>query len=207
MTKNIDPKKIPLEISARHIHLTREDIDKLFGEGYQLKVLKELSQPGMFAAEELVTIFHYKFDKDKKTSEEILIPNVRIVGPERDYTQFEISFTGARKLGIVPPIRESGKVEGSPGFKIIGPKCCVTKKEGMIVAKRHIHITPRQAQVLNVQDGTDIQIKAGVGGERELIFDKVRVRVKDTYDLAIHIDTDEANSAGLQTCTFGELVN
>jgi putative phosphotransacetylase len=186
--------RIPIGVSNRHIHLTREDVDKLFGEGHELTVKKELSQPGEFAAEETVTI----------QTEKSEIPKVRILGPIRKATQIEISKTDAYHLGINPPIRPSGSIEGTPGITIIGPKGEITVDKGVIIAERHIHMTPKDAETYGVQDGQYVSVKTS--GERELVFHRVLIRVKDTYALDMHIDTDEANAASLKTGDTGELL-
>ncbi|KAB7664925.1 phosphate propanoyltransferase [Bacillus sp. B1-b2] len=186
--------QIPIGVSNRHIHLTKEHVYQLFGEGYELKVKKELSQPGEFAAEETVTI------KTEKSE----IAKVRILGPIRSLTQIEISKTDAFHLGIKPPIRPSGKIEGTPGITIIGPNGEITVEEGVIIAERHIHMTPTDAQTFGVEDGQYVSIK--VEGERELVFHQVLIRIKDTYALDMHIDTDEANAGGLKTGDKGELL-
>ena len=186
--------QIPIGVSNRHIHLTREHVDQLFGDNYDLNIKKELSQPGEFAAEETVTI------KTEKSE----IAKVRILGPMRKLTQIEISKTDAFHLGIAPPIRPSGKIEGTPGITIIGPKGEITIDQGVIIAERHIHMTPNEAKTYGVVDGQYVSVK--VEGERELIFHQVLIRVKDTYALDMHIDTDEANAAGLKTGDKGELL-
>lgn len=186
--------QIPIGVSNRHIHLKKEHVAQLFGENYELKVKKELSQPGEFAAEETVTI------KTEKSE----IAKVRILGPIRSVTQLEISKTDAFHLGINPPIRPSGKIEGTPGIKIIGPNGEITVEEGVIIAERHIHMTPTDAKTYEVEDGQYVRVK--VEGERALEFHKVLIRVKDTYALDMHIDTDEANAAGLKTGDTGVLL-
>ncbi|WP_445491289.1 phosphate propanoyltransferase [Niallia sp. 03133] len=186
--------QIPIGVSNRHIHLTKEDLEKLFGEGYELTSKKELSQPGEFAAEETVTI------KTEKSE----IANVRILGPIRKATQIEISKTDAFHLKINAPIRSSGNIDGTPGITIIGPKGELTIEKGVIIAERHIHMTTKDAETFNVEDGQYVRVK--VSGERELIFHQVLIRVKDSYALDMHIDTDEANAAGLKTGDKGEIV-
>ncbi len=185
---------IPIGVSNRHIHLTKEDVEKLFGDNYELTSKKELSQPGEFAAEETVTI---KTDKSE-------ISRVRILGPVRTLTQVEISKTDARQLGINPPIRPSGKIEGTPGITLIGPHGEITIDKGVIIAERHIHMTNEDADRFGVSDGQYVSVKTE--GEREIVFHKVLIRVKDTYALDMHIDTDEANAAGIQTGDKGELI-
>lgn len=181
-----------VETSARHVHVTEEDIKVLFGEGATLTKKKDLSQPGQFACEERVTLVG-----PKKS-----IPNVSILGPARSKTQVEVSFTDARTLGIDAPIRESGDVKGSGACKLIGPKGEVELSEGVIVAKRHLHILENEANELGVKNG-DI-IKVACGGEgRKLIFDDVVVRVNKDGATTMHIDTDESQAAG--NPTVGEI--
>ncbi|PEA54029.1 propanediol utilization protein [Bacillus pseudomycoides] len=187
-------KQIPIGVSNRHIHVTNEDLEKLFGDGYELTVAKELSQPGEFAAEETVTI------KTEKSE----IVKVRILGPVRKLTQVEISKTDARHLGINAPLRSSGNIDGTPGITLIGPNDEIQIDKGVIVAERHIHMTPQDATQFQVSDGQYVSVK--VNGDRGLIFNQVLIRVKDTYALDMHIDTDEANSANIKTGDFGELI-
>lgn len=186
--------QIPIGVSNRHIHLTKEHVEQLFGENYELTSKKELSQPGEFAAEETVTIKTVKSE----------IAKVRILGPIRKATQIEISKTDAFQLGIQAPIRASGNIDGTPGITIIGPKGELTIDKGVIVAERHIHMTNEDASKFGVEDGEYVSVK--VSGERELTFNRVLIRVKDTYALDMHIDTDEANAAGLKTGDTGELL-
>lgn len=172
-----------VETSARHIHLTQQDLDVLFGqENYQLHPKKDLSQPGQFACEERVTIVGAK--GEIKAS---------ILGPVRPESQVELSLTDARSIGVTAPIRESGDVRGSGACKLVGPAGEVTLTEGVIAAKRHIHMTPSDAERFGVTDKQIVKVK--VNGSRPLIFDDVVVRVSPKYALAMHIDTDEANAA------------
>lgn len=187
-------KKIKIEISARHIHLKKSDFEKLFGEGAELTVMKELSQPGMFAANETVSIKNENFQIDK----------LRIVGPLRSYTQIELSKTEARKFKIDPPLRRSGDVENSLGMTIIGPKGEIEIDEGVIIAKRHIHMTPKDAEEINAKDGDLLKVKTA--GERGLIFENVVARVDENFSLAMHIDTDEGNAGGAGRCEEGEVI-
>ncbi|MEH6892548.1 phosphate propanoyltransferase [Bacillus sp. JJ864] len=187
-------KQIPIGVSNRHIHVTKEDLEKLFGDGYELTVAKELSQPGEFAAEETVTI---KIEKSE-------IVKVRILGSVRKFTQVEISKTDARHLGINAPLRSSGNIDGTPGITLIGPNGEIQIDKGVIVAERHIHMTPQDATQFQVSDGQYVSVK--VKGDRGLIFNQVLIRVKDTYALDMHIDTDEANSANIKTGDVGELI-
>ncbi|WP_440604093.1 phosphate propanoyltransferase [Bacillus sp. GB_SG_008] len=188
-------KQIPIGVSNRHIHVTKEDLEKLFGNGYELTIAKELSQPGEFAAAETVTI------KTEKSE----IAKVRILGPVRKFTQVEISKTDARKLGISAPIRSSGNIDGTPGITVIGPNGKIQIDKGVIVAERHVHMTSEDAEHFRVKDGQYVSIK--VGGDRAIIFHQVLVRVKDTFALDMHIDTDEANSGDIKTGDFGELLS
>ncbi|KEK22929.1 phosphate propanoyltransferase [Bacillus gaemokensis] len=187
-------KQIPIGVSNRHIHLTNEDLEKLFGEGYELTVAKELSQPGEFAAVETVTI------KTEKSE----ISKVRILGPTRKFTQVEISKTDARKLGINAPIRASGNIDGTPGITAIGPNGSLQLDKGVIVAERHIHMTSQDADKFQVKDGQYVSVK--VEGDRGLVFNQVLIRVKDTYALDMHIDTDEANGGNIRTGDLGQLL-
>lgn len=177
--------KVPIGISARHVHLCREHVDILFGKGYQLTQKKEL-MGGQFAANEVVTLVGVKLRA---------IENVRILGPERKETQVEISKTDAIRLGLNPPIRESGKITGSAPISLVGPKGVVYLQEGCIVAKRHIHMSPADAKTFGVTDGQVVSIK--IDNERGGIFEGVQIRVDDTYTLEMHIDTDEANGLGV----------
>jgi putative phosphotransacetylase len=179
--------QIPVGVSNRHIHLKREHMDVLFGEGYELTKLKDLSQPGEFAANETVKVVGTKGE----------FPNVRILGPLRNLTQLEISKTDSYILGVKAPLRASGNILGTPGIKIVGPKGELEIEEGVIVAERHIHMTPEDAEKFEVNNGQYVSVKTE--GERSLVFNKVLIRVKDTYALDMHIDTDEANAAGLKT--------
>lgn len=177
--------KVPIEVSARHLHLNRETLDKLFGRGYELNVRRELSQPNEFAAEETV-----KVKKNKKEFE-----TVRIVGQLREYTQLELSKTDAIFLGIDPPIRVSGNIEDTPGVTLIGPKGKVELDKGAIIAKRHIHCTPTEAKRLGLKDRKEVSVK--ITGKRELTFHNVVARVDKNYKLSCHIDTDEGNAAAV----------
>ncbi|WP_034680856.1 phosphate propanoyltransferase [Caldalkalibacillus mannanilyticus] len=186
--------QIPVGISNRHIHLSRQHLDQLFGEGYELTEFKPLSQPGQFAAEEMVTLVGPKGE----------IGKVRILGPTRSKTQIEISKTDSFVLGVKPPIRDSGDIEGSPGVTVIGPKGKVELEKGVIIAKRHVHFHPDDAERFGLKDGEHIRIKTT--GERALIFDQVMVRVNPKYALDCHLDVDEGNAAGLKTGDMVEIV-
>jgi|GEM_PF-53717 len=180
---------ILIEVSAHHIHLSQEHVEALFGEGHHLTPESELSQPGQFASREKLTIIGPKGR----------IENVRVLGPVRDATQVEISMTEQYKLGIHPPIKESGDLEGTPGCTLEGPAGIVELKEGVICALRHIHMNPEDAQKYGLKDKSTVRVR--VAGDRELIFGDVLIRVKPTYNLAMHIDTDEANAANIKTGT------
>ncbi len=187
--------KVLVETSARHIHVSRADLDILFGEGYELTPKKDLSQPGQFACEERVDVVG-----PKKT-----LPGVSILGPTRPDTQVELSLTDARSIGVAAPIRESGDIAGSGACKLVGPKGEVEIACGVIAAKRHIHMTPADAEVFDVKDKDVVSVKIDDNG-RGLIFGEVVVRVSPSYALAMHIDTDEANAACVTPGTMGTVV-
>jgi putative phosphotransacetylase len=180
--------QVLIETSARHLHLSRKDLDTLFGEGYQLTNKKDLSQPGQFACVERVDVVG-----PKRT-----ISGVTVLGPVRSSTQVEISKTDARSIGVDAPTRESGDIQGSAGCKLVGPKGEVELKEGVIVAKRHIHMTPQDAEDFGVKDKDVVSVKID-SDDRALVFGDVVVRVHENFALAMHIDTDESNAAGV-TC-------
>lgn len=180
--------KILVETSARHIHLTREHVDILFGAGHQLTSKKALSQPGQFACEEKVTV---KGEKGEL--------KMSVLGPERNATQVEVSLTDARTLGVKAPVRESGDIAGSGACTLVGPCGTVEISEGVIAAKRHIHLTPETAAELGLCDKQIVSVKLDT--ERSLVFGDVVVRVSPKFAPAMHIDTDESNAA----CAFGEV--
>jgi putative phosphotransacetylase len=184
-----------VETSARHVHLTQEHLEILFGTGYELTKKKSLSQPGQFACEERVTVVGSKGE----------FKGISILGPVRKATQIELSATDARSIGIAAPLRESGDVAGSGACKIIGPAGEIEITEGVIVAKRHIHATPAEAEKLGVKDGEVVSVKIDTDG-RSLIFGDVVVRVNDNYALAMHIDTDESNAASCGREQYGEII-
>ena len=181
--------KVLVETSARHVHLTNEHIEVLFGKGATLTHKKDLSQPGQFACQERVTLVG-----PKKS-----IENVIILGPARPATQVEVSLTDARTLGVSAPVRESGDIAGSGACKIVGPCGEVEISEGVIAAKRHIHFTPEEAAAAGVEDNQIVSVKID-SADRSTIFGDVVVRVSPKFSAAMHIDTDEANAA----CAFGE---
>ena len=182
-----------VEISARHLHLSQEHLDILYGAGYKLTPKKDLSQPGQFACEEKVTVVGPK--GQMKAS---------ILGPERNACQVELSATDARTIGVVAPVRESGDITGSAGCKLVGPAGEIELTEGVIIAKRHIHMTPADAEAFNVTNGQIV--KGRIRSARTTIFDDVVVRVSPNYALAMHIDTDECNAAAAFGTVYGELV-
>ena len=184
-----------VETSARHVHVTQEDLETLFGKGYELTKKKDLSQPGQYACEERVTVVGSKKE----------LAGVSILGPVRPATQAEISLTDARSIGVAAPIRESGDIAGSGACKLVGPAGEVELKEGVIAAKRHIHATPEDAEKLGVQDKDVVSVKIETG-ERSLVFGDVVVRVSPKFALAMHIDTDESNAAGCGREVYGEIV-
>ena len=186
-----------VETSARHIHLSQEHIDILFGEGYQLTNKKDLSQPGQFACAERLDVVG-----PKKT-----IPGVSILGPARKASQVEVSLTDARTLGVTAPVRESGDTAGSPGVKLVNPVngASVELTDGVIVAKRHIHMTPADAKELGVSDKEIVSVKIETEGRTTIFCDTV-VRVSESFALAMHIDTDEANAAASTAGCTGYIV-
>jgi putative phosphotransacetylase len=188
-------KKVLVETSARHIHLTAEAVEALYGKGATLTVKKDLSQPGQYAA-----------GNDKIT---LVGPKgtlaVSVLGPTRPANQVELSFSDARALGLKDvPVRESGDVAGTPGLKMVGPAGEVEITEGVIIAKRHIHMTPADAETFGVEDKQIVKVK--IDSDRTLIFDDVVCRVSPKFALAMHIDTDECNAAGAFGQVYGEIV-
>ena len=181
-----DGFQVPVGVSNRHIHLSQADVETLFGPGYQLTKKKEL-MGGQFAANECCTIVGLKLRA---------IENVRVLGPARKATQVEISQTDARKLGVNVPVRESGDVAGSAPIAIVGPKGAVFCKEGCIIAARHIHMSPADAAKAGVKDGDYVSVS--VDNERGTTFDKVKIRVDESFTLEMHIDTDEANASEIK---------
>jgi putative phosphotransacetylase len=178
--------KMVCNASNKHIHLDQEDLDTLFGEGYELTKKKDLIQPGQFASEEMVEVIGPKGSFKK----------VRVLGPVRPDTQLELSLTDCRQIGIQAPIRESGDVAGTPGCKIIGPKGEVDLEYGVMVAQRHAHFRTDQAEEAGVKNGDLVKIKIE-SEKRTTIYDDVVCRVKDSYLAEVHVDTDEANAAGM----------
>ena len=188
-------KTVLVEISAHHVHVSEADLEILFGKGHKLTNKKDLSQPGQFACEERVTVVGPKRE----------IKGVSILGPCRPQTQVEISLTEARSIGVAAPIRESGDLAGSPGCKLVGPCGEIEITEGVIAAKRHIHMTPEDAEKYGIVDKQVVSVKLPTEG-RALIFDDVIARVSPNYALAMHLDTDEANAAAIPGSCEGEIL-
>ena len=185
-TKSEDANGIPVGVSNRHIHLSKEDLETLFGEGYELTPIKDLSQPGQYACKECQTLIGPSMRP---------IENVRVLGPVRKTSQVEISATDSYVLKVKPPVRESGKIEGSSPIRIVGPKGIVELKEGCIIANRHIHMSPSDGEKFGVRDGDYIDVD--VNGKRRTRWFDVQVRVHKDFRLEMHVDTDDANAAGI----------
>lgn len=189
-------KGILVETSARHVHVTEESLKILFGADAKLSVKKELSQPGQYASNEKVDLVGPKN----------IIKGVSILGPVRGADQVEVSLTDARTLGVVAPVRESGDIAASGACKLVGPCGEVELKEGVIAAKRHIHMTPADAAEFGVRDKEIVSVKVESANGRSLVFGDVVVRVSEKFALAMHVDTDESNAAGLSGVVYGEIV-
>ncbi len=186
--------KVPVGLSNKHLHLSLEDLEALFGKGYTLTPFKALKQPGQFASEEKVDVVGPKGT----------LKAIRILGPVRKETQVELAMTDARTIGVAAPVKESGKLEGTPGVKLVGPAGEVEIDHGAIVALRHVHLSAEQAKEAGVKDKQMISVR--FGGERGLVFDNVLVRSGEGHDAEIHLDTDEGNAAGLKNGDLGELI-
>ncbi len=180
---------VPVGVSNRHVHFRQEDWDVLFGAGTQPRKFRQVKQPGFYACFESIDIEGPKGRIEK----------VRLIAPHRPHTQVEISGTDAQVLGLKPPIRDSGQLEGSGAVRVIGPKGTLEIKQGLIIARRHIHFHPLEAQAMGVKDGEVVRVRAGVGGPRELVFEQVLIRVSDKFSLEFHLDTDEANAAWVRS--------
>ena len=187
-------KTFVIEGSGRHVHLCRQDIDRLFGEGYELTKVKELSQPGQFACQERVNLVGPKG----------MLTNVVILGPEREHSQVEVSLTDARILGVKAPTRESGDLKGSAGIIIVNKDRHIALEEGCIVAKRHVHVAETDAARLGVTNGQIVKVKTHT--DRPLIFDDVVIRVSPKYQTFMNIDFDEANACDLKNGNLGEII-
>lgn len=180
-------KPVPLGISNRHIHLTKEHFIALFGADAPC-LHKPVKQPGQFACKEMVTVEGPKG----------AIKDVRMIGPFRPASQVEVSAADARKLGVEPPVRDSGKLDNTPGIKLTGPKGSVVIERGVILSKRHIHFSLQDAEAFKVKDGQEVRVQCGKGGDREAIFEKVLCRVSDKFLLEMHLDVEEANACGMK---------
>jgi putative phosphotransacetylase len=188
-------KEVPIGVSARHIHLSDEHVELLFGKGYTLTEMKPLSQPGQYAANETVAVVGPKGTFAK----------VRILGPTRKRTQLEVSRTDAFALGVNPPVRESGDIAGSAGITLQGPAGEIKIEEGVIVAARHIHFHTSDAERFGIADKQTLRVR--FSGERGVVFENVIARVSELYALDMHIDTDEANAAGVKNGDTVEIVD
>jgi len=179
---------IPVGVSNRHLHLAQQDWDVLFGKESQPRKFRTLVQPGFYACFETVSLEGPKGRID----------NVRLIAPHRPATQIEISLTDAVILGLRPPVRDSGDLEGSSPIKILGPKGSLEVQQGLVVARRHVHFSPADAERFRIQEGDVVRVRAGIGGIRELVFEQVLCRVSDKFALEFHLDTDEANASLLK---------
>ena len=186
---------VPVGVSNRHIHLTKEHVEILFGKGYQLTKLKDLSQPGQYACKEQLTIIGPSMRS---------IEGVRVLGPERKRSQVEISRTDSFVLKVKPPVRESGDLDGSAPVTIVGPKGIVTLDEGCIIANRHIHMSEDEGKAFGVTDGEYCDVE--LYGERKSLFYDVQIRVHKDFRLEMHIDTDDANAAGVGNGAMVKLI-
>ena len=192
---NCSDGTVPVGVSNRHIHLCREHVDILFGKGYQLTQFKDLSQPGQYACKEVLTIIGPSMRP---------IENVRVLGPERRASQVEISATDSYVLKVKPPVRESGKIEGSAPIRIVGPCGVVELKEGCIIANRHIHMSESDGRCFGVKDGDYVTVD--VEGKRRTRWYDVQVRVHKDFRLEMHVDTDDANAVGIGNGTRVKIV-
>ncbi|OGS36311.1 MAG: hypothetical protein A3J82_03535 [Elusimicrobia bacterium RIFOXYA2_FULL_69_6] len=187
---------VPIGVSNRHAHITQPHFEALFGAGAALSKFKDLSQPGQFAADE-------KFDIQGPKG---AIKGVRLLGPFRPKTQIEVSLSDAIALGIRPPVRESGDLGGSAPLKLTGPRGSVEVREGLILARRHLHCTPADAAAIGLSNGEVVRVCAGRGGGRGTVFEDTVVRVSEKFSLELHLDTDEANAAGVKTGDLAHIV-
>ena len=186
--------EVVINVSNRHVHLCEKDLKILFGENFELTKKKDLVQPGEFASESTLTI----------KTEKSIIENVRVLGPIRNYTQVEISKTDAYKLGVNPPVRDSGDLEGSEKVTLIGPNGSVELDKGCIIATRHIHMTPDDVKKFGFE-GLDV-VNVKVGGEKGALLYNVHLKVSEKFKLEMHIDTDDANALLLKSGTVGEII-
>lgn len=191
----MEKEKVLVEVSARHVHITQSDLEVLFGAGHNLTPKKPLSQPGQYASEERVDVVGPKST----------IKNVSILGPVRKASQVEVSLTDARTLGVEAIIRESGHIDQTKGITLVGPKGQIELTQGVIAAKRHVHLTPETAAYYGVVDKQIVNVKI-VTDQRSLTFGDVVIRVSESFAPAMHIDTDEANAAGISGSALGEII-
>lgn len=192
--RNMSKKLVPVGLSNRHIHLSKEHIEALFGEGYELTKFKDLAQPGQYACQEKVDIVGPKGT----------IKGVRVLGPARGNTQVEISFADGFVLGVKPPVRDSGDLAGSPGAKIVGPKGEAELAYGIIAAARHIHMHTSDGEKFDIEDKEIVKVR--IEGKRGLIFENVLARVNPSYALEFHVDLEEGNAAGLKNGDMVEII-
>lgn len=186
--------KLPIALSNRHLHLSQEHIEVLFGKGYELTKTKDLSQPGQFACEEKVDVIGGKGT----------LKGLRVLGPARSKTQIEVSLADARALGVTAPIRDSGDLSGSPGAKLVGPAGEIEIAEGVIVAGRHIHMNMEEAAQFDVKDGELVDVQTF--GPRAVVFNNVLIRANPNYSLEMHVDVEEGNAAGVANGDMVELI-
>lgn len=186
---------IPVGVSSRHCHLTEEHFKILFGRQAAPKKVKDIKQPGFWAAEETIAVQGPKG----------VLKNIRLVAPYRAHTQIELAATDAVALGLKPPVRESGDVKGSVGATLIGPMGRVEIQEGVVIAQRHVHFSPEEAKAAGIASGEVVRVRAGTGRGRSTVFEDVVVRVSPQYSLEFHVDTDEANAAGIVTGDFAHI--
>jgi putative phosphotransacetylase len=186
--------KVQIGLSNKHVHLCEKDIDQLFGCSHSLCAAKDLVQPGQFASEEKVDVVGPKGT----------LKGIRVLGPARPETQVELAMTDARTIGIKAPVKESGKLDGTPGCTLVGPCGSVELDHGVIVALRHVHLSPQEAKDVGVKDKDWVSIK--IDGERSLVFNKVLVRSGEAHKSEFHLDTDEGNAAGCGPDSIGEIV-
>ena len=187
---------VPIGVSNRHAHISQEHFEALFGKGAVLTKFRDLGQPGQFAANEKMDIVGAKGS----------IKGVRLLGPFRAQTQIEVSWTEAITLGAKPPVRESGDLGGSAALKLAGPAGSVEVREGLILARRHLHCTPADAATIGLSNGEAVRVRVGRGGGRETVFEDTVVRVSDKFSLELHLDTDEANAAGVKNGDLAYIV-
>ncbi len=179
---------VPVGVSNRHVHFTREDFKAVFGADAEPVPFRQLCQPGFFACEQQVSV---------KGSKGVL-GNVRMIGPYRSYTQVEVSLGDARALGLEPPIRDSGQLDNTPGIRITGPKGSINIANGVIISKRHIHFHPSDAERMKITNGSEVRVRCGTGTGRETVYEGVLCRVSEKFALELHLDVEEANAAGLK---------